>query len=158
MSPLAEALPDPSSYHAVGWVLAVLFALATGALVLKQLFQRDPPLHREFADRVSCEKIHGVLESRMGDFVDRDQYQRDRAEIMEELKRNAGARKTNYDRLEQLGREISATQAEVKKQGEAIADVGEVTRENSSKTDTVLGELKIINQQVQQIVVASFRK
>ena len=138
MTPLAELLPDPSSYHAIGWVLAVLFGLATGALVIKQLFQRDPPLHREF--------------------VDQESYKRDREEIRQELSRNSSARKTNYERLEQLGREIASNQMEVAGQREAIAELSEITRENSSKTDTVLGELKVINQQVQQLVMSSFRK
>jgi DNA-binding transcriptional regulator YbjK len=54
--PLLAELPDPSAYQSLGWVLAVLFGIATGALVIKQLFHRDPPLHREYVDRVSYDR------------------------------------------------------------------------------------------------------
>jgi hypothetical protein len=46
------ALPaDPASPLSLGWLLAGLFALATGALVVKQLFTRNPPLSDEFVSR-----------------------------------------------------------------------------------------------------------
>lgn len=93
MLPIAELLPDPSSYHAIGWVLAALFALATGALVVKQLFQRDPPLHREFVDRVS--------------------YDRDRAEIRDQLSGMEHASKISrsaiYEKLNEQRQQLDRT-------------------------------------------------
>lgn len=135
---LADVLPDPSSSSSIGWVLAVLFGLASGALILKQLFWRDPPLHREY--------------------VDRESYLRDREEMRSELSRNASARKTNYERLEEQGRDISSLQTQVTEQSGAIAEIAKVGRETSSKVDGVSGELKIINQQVQQIATTLIRR
>ncbi len=50
-------LPDPSSSQAIGWVLASLFCLGNIGLVLKQLFQRTPPLHEEFASKKELEAL-----------------------------------------------------------------------------------------------------
>lgn len=50
--PLAEIpLPDPNSYASMGWVLAVLFALGGGLLILKQLTTRTPSLEEQFVTR-----------------------------------------------------------------------------------------------------------
>lgn len=138
MLPLAETLPDPNSYQSIGWVLAVLFGLATGGLVIKQLLQRDPPLHREF--------------------VDAERYNRDREEIRQELSRNASARKTNYERLEEQGRDIASLQAQVSEQSSAISEIADIGRETSSKVDAVGGQIQIINQQVQQIATSLIRR
>jgi len=48
---LADILPDPNSYQSMGWVLAVLFALGGGLLILKQLTTRTPTLNEEFVTR-----------------------------------------------------------------------------------------------------------
>lgn len=49
---LAETqLPDPSGYAAMGWVLAVLFALGGGLLILKMLTTRTPSLEEQFVTR-----------------------------------------------------------------------------------------------------------
>lgn len=91
--PLLAELPDPSAYQSLGWVLAVLFGIATGALVIKQLFQRDPPLHREFVDRVS--------------------YDRDRAEIRDQLACMESASKVSraaiYERLNEQRQQLAST-------------------------------------------------
>lgn len=93
MLPFGELLPDPSSYHAIGWVLAVLFGLAAGALVLKQLFQRDPPLHREYVDRAS--------------------YDRDREETRSQLTNMEQASKFSraaiYEKLNEQSRQLAQT-------------------------------------------------
>ena len=53
---LADILPDPNSYQSMGWVLAVLFALGGGLLILKQLTTRTPTLN----EGVSCAVSDGV--------------------------------------------------------------------------------------------------
>ncbi len=60
------ALPDPTSAGAVGWVLAVLFGLCAGALTIKLLFQRTPPLGEEFVTRREFE----ALEKRIDEKID----------------------------------------------------------------------------------------
>lgn len=70
--------------------LAVLFGLA---LVIKQLLQRDPPLHREYVDRVS--------------------YDRDREEIRSQLAAMEQASKYSraaiYDKLNEQSRQLAQT-------------------------------------------------
>jgi hypothetical protein len=55
-----------SSFHA-GWLVAAIFSIATGALTIKQLIQRNPPLRDEF---VSLEK-HVLLKEKV-DSLDED--------------------------------------------------------------------------------------
>lgn len=155
MLPLAE-LPDPASPISIGWVLLAV-AGAVGAIggLFLALNQGAEFLARFRGEKkeTSTTEISGQPITVKGahEYVERRAYDRDREEMRQELARNAAARKTNYERLEQLGCEIAATQAEVTSQGRAIAEVVQVSRETGSKVEKVGGQLEVINQQVQQI-------
>jgi hypothetical protein len=146
MPPLAS-LPSPESPEAIGWLLLGIAAIAVVwekvAAIIDRYRTKESPTTRIDGQPIEVKAA--------GEFVDRKLYDRDREEMRQELSRNASARKTNYERLEQLGCEISATQAEVSKQGETIAEIVQVSRETGSKVDAVGGQLTVINQQVQQI-------
>lgn len=96
MPSLAQALPDPSGYIGIGWVLAALFAIAGGALVLKHLFRADPPLHKEYVSRTEHEKF--------------------RDETALELKRHAARRAEIYDEQKRQGERLARVEEANKQQ------------------------------------------
>lgn len=63
----AQALPDPNSYTAIGWVLVVLFVIGGGVLIIQQIFRKDPPLHKEYVTR----QEHSELKQRVEQMADK---------------------------------------------------------------------------------------
>ena len=71
----------PGQFFAVCIILAFLLTVAVG---IKTLFQREPPLHREFVSREQCEKQHLAISAELG--------------------RHAASRKGIYEKIEEMDR------------------------------------------------------
>lgn len=121
----AAALPDPSGYAAVGWVLIVLVTLAGGALLVKKLFQRDPPLHQEFATKEAFARHLDV----------------DHAEIRRELERQTASRKGIYERLDQLDRQIAEVRAESQQQSKTLTNLDSQVAAINTRIDAIPGRM-----------------
>lgn len=71
---MLSALPDPSSYTAVGWILVALAALATGANQLLRLLDRtkeQPPPADTYVRKEHCHTLHHSTEEAIGNLSTR---------------------------------------------------------------------------------------
>lgn len=102
------------TFTQIGMFIGGLVVIGGLAVVIKVLFTRQPPLHREY--------------------VDRESYKEDQDRINAEFARQARGRKEHYEKIEGMGRDIASLQTETRTQGMQLSNL-------DTKIDRILERL-----------------
>lgn len=114
---LAQTLPEPSSAAAVGWFIGVLLVLAAGALIFKQLFKSDPPMHKEY--------------------VSRQEHEKHRDDMAKELARHAARRAEIYEEQKKQGEKLARLEVSTERQNQDLKTIKEELSEANERIDQV---------------------
>ena len=118
----ATTLPDASSPEAVGWVILILLTLLNGAVAVKQLITRKPPLHKEYVSRTE----HQALARKVDELDDKIE-----AGFASMADKSSTGREKIYNLLRKQGEDIAALR---QASDTASAQVGQL----SYKLDQIL--------------------
>jgi septal ring factor EnvC (AmiA/AmiB activator) len=70
-------------------------------------------------------------------FVAKTDYERDRTETREELKRHATSRKSIYEKLEDQAKSISAIETSMEQHGKDLVDLTDEIKETNNRIDAI---------------------